>query len=71
MKPSELASKANSDIPGVLWIGALAKGLIGRDGASLPVAGIVVLHKALFELNRIEDFLRVSILKILSMIRRF
>lgn len=43
-------------MPVVLWIGALAEGLIGRDGASLPVAGIVVMAcKQLLEKNRILD----------------
>ena len=29
--------KSQKDIPVVLWIGALAKGLIGHDGASYPL----------------------------------
>ena len=48
--------KSQKDIPVVLWIGALAKGLIGCDGASLPVAGIVVMAcKQLLEKNMILD----------------
>lgn len=51
-----IGAKGQKDIPIVLWIGALAKGLIGRDGASLPVAGIVVMAcKQLFEKNQILD----------------
>lgn len=48
--------KSQQDIPVVLWIGALAKGLIGRGGASLPVAGIVVMAcKQILEKNKIFD----------------
>ncbi len=51
-----IGSKGQKDIPVVLWIGALAKGLIGRDGASLPVAGIIVMAcKQLLEKNQILD----------------
>ena len=48
--------KSQKDIPVILWIGALAKGLIGHDGASDPVAGTVVMAcKQLLEKNQILD----------------
>ena len=43
-------------MPFVLWIGALENGLIGRDGASYPFAGIAVMAcKKLLEKNHILD----------------
>ena len=48
--------QGQKDMPVVLWIGALEKGLIGRDGASYPFAGIAVMAcKKLLEKNHILD----------------
>lgn len=51
-----IAFKGQKDMPVVLWIGALAKGLIGCSGTSHPVAGIAVMAcKQLLKKNQIVD----------------
>lgn len=52
----QIGFEGQKDMPVVLWIGALAEGLIGRNWASLPVKGIIVMAcKQLLEKNGILD----------------
>lgn len=50
----EIGFKSQKNIPVVLWISALANGLISRGETSLPVAGIIVMAcKQMLEKNNI------------------
>lgn len=56
MKAFGIGYEGQKDMPVVLWIGALAKGLMGDGGASHPVTGMAVMAcKQLLGKNQIHD----------------
>lgn len=56
IKAFRFGYEGQKDMPVDLWIGTLAEGLIGRDGASHPVPDMVVMAcKQLLEKNQILD----------------